>query len=269
LYTSRLPDSTTHERYAGYYDVDNLSVPEFLLKRIAEIVAGFSRYRKTNRLLEVGFGAATTLEAARKANWETSGIEVSSRAIEHARQLGFDVFEGELQKAKYPAAHFDVVVASEILEHVPDPSLLAEEIRRVLRPGGMLWATTPNVHSLLGRLLKQNWSAVCPPEHLQLFSRAGIAKMLRSAGFRSIWTCTEGLNPYELRQALPGRQSSSSDSGAPGGCERVRTGYELNEALMQSPLRRSIKTTANVVLRATGLGDSLKIWAETKEEGIA
>lgn len=171
LYTSRLPDSTTHERYAGYYDVENLSVPEFLLKGIADIVAGFSRYRKTNRLLEVGFGAATTFEAARKANWETNGIKVSSRAIEHARQLGFDVFEGELQKAKYPAAHFDVVVASEILEHVPDPSLLAEEIRRVLRPGGMLWATTPNVHSLSGRLLKQNWSAVCPPPNISSFFR--------------------------------------------------------------------------------------------------
>lgn len=39
--------------------------------------------------------------------------------------------------------------------------------------------------------------------------------MLWSAGFRSIWICTEGLNHYELRQALPGRQSSSSDSGAP------------------------------------------------------
>jgi SAM-dependent methyltransferase len=262
LYIGRVPLCSPNEHYADYYDAENLSVPEFLLKRIDEIVAGFSSYRKTNKLLEIGFGSVTVLQAARNAKWDTSGIEVSIGAIEHARELGFDVFQGELVQAEFPAEQFDVVVASEILEHVSEPGPLLSEIRRVLRPGGVLWATTPNVDSLACRLLKQNWSAVRPPEHLQLFSRKGMASILKANGFAKIKIHSEGLNPYELKQAAPGR---AADKSAAGESEwlMLRTGYKLNEAMLRSPMRRSVKKVANALLNATGWGDSLKIWAES------
>ena len=48
---------------------------------------------------------------------------------------------------------FDVVVAGEIIEHVPNPDLLLREIRRALRPGGTLIVSTPNLVSWANRLL--------------------------------------------------------------------------------------------------------------------
>ena len=259
LYAAELPGEGEAEDYEGYYDEGNLAVPDFVDRRLDEIVAGFEPYRRAGRLLDVGCGAGTFLRAAGRAGWEAVGVEVSATAAEHNRAAGFEVFAGELEEARYPEGHFDVVVASEVLEHVPDPRGMLREILRVLRPGGLLWATTPNGRGLSARVLGLGWSAVSPPEHLHLFSRAGAESLLAELGFVRARVVTEGVNPAEILGALRGRAAPSAHAAS---AERVKTGYELNEFLAASPSRRALKGFANGVLRACRLGDSLKIRAE-------
>jgi SAM-dependent methyltransferase len=260
LYTSQLPRAEMAEDYDSYYSAENLSVPEFINRRLDELIAGFAPYRQNTRLLDVGFGAGTLLEAARRGGWDARGVEVSRSAVEHVRTLGFDVFCGTLQEAQYPDAHFDVVTASEVLEHVPDPQAVLDEISRVLRPGGLLWGTTPHGRGLSAQMLGLKWSVVSPPEHLQLFSRSGMKKMLAQAGFRKARVATEGVNPYELLQALRGREPAGATNQQSNA--RVESAYSLNEALMASPSRRLLKSALNNLLNLGRIGDSLKIWAE-------
>jgi SAM-dependent methyltransferase len=260
LYTSHLPDAETAEDYDSYYCAENLSVPDFINRRLDELIGDFASYRHNGRLLDVGFGAGTLLEAARRAGWNALGVEVSRSAVEHVRGLGFEVFCGTLHEAQYPDGHFDVVTASEVLEHVPDPQLVLNEIARVLRPGGLLWGTTPHGRGISAHMLGLKWSVVSPPEHLQLFSVGGIKKMLAQAGFRKSRVATEGVNPYELLQALRGRkpqEEAQQQSNA-----RVESAYCLNEALMASPSRRLLKSALNNLLNLGRIGDSLKIRAE-------
>ena len=260
LYTSQLPSAETAEDYDSYYCAENLAVPDFINQRLDELVAEFASYRQNGRLLDVGFGAGTLMEAARRAGWTTLGVEVSKSAAEHVRALGFEVFCGTLQEAGYPDNHFDVVTASEVLEHVPDPQSVLDEIARVIRPGGLLWGTTPHGRGLSAHMLGLKWSVVSPPEHLQLFSVRGIRKMLKQAGFRKATVATEGVNPYELAQALRGRkpqEEAQQQSNA-----RVESAYCLNEALMASPSRRLLKSALNNLLNLGRIGDSLKIRAE-------
>jgi hypothetical protein len=71
---------------------------------------------------------------------------------------------------------------------------------------------------------------------------------------------TEGVNPYELAQALRGRkpqEEAQQQSNA-----RVESAYCLNEALMASPSRRLLKSALNNLLNLGRIGDSLKIRAE-------
>ena len=275
LYVAALPAAEAAENYEGYYDEGNLAVPEFIDRRLDEIVADFEPYRLRGRLLDVGCGAGTFLRAAARAGWEAVGVEVSATAAEHNRAAGFEVFTGFLEEARYPEGHFDVVIASEVLEHVPDPGEMLREILRVLRPGGLLWATTPNGRGLSARALGLGWSAVCPPEHLHLFSRRAAAQLLSETGFGRVRVVTEGANPVELLRALRrqgpappahGAHDGQTSPHSVAGNERVQTGYELNAFLSESSSRRLVKDAVNGLLRLSRLGDSLKIRAERRGE---
>lgn len=264
LYTAQLPDSEHAEDYDNYYDEENLSTPDFIVQRLDQIFANFLTYRRSGRLLDVGFGAGTILEAARRSGWRPFGVDVAARAVEHARENGFEVFCGTLEEARYPDNHFDVVTASEILEHVSNPQEVLHEIARILRPGGLLWLTTPHSRGISAQLLGLKWTTVCPPEHLQLFSRNGTKKMLKAAGLREVSVRTEGFNPYEILNALRARsdESQATCNNEQESFQRVQSGYHLNEAMMASPSRRWLKETLNSLLSAGRLGDSIKIWAE-------
>lgn len=166
-----------------------------------------------------------------------------------------------MSEAKYPGDHFDVVAASEVLEHVADPSAFVREVARILRPGGLLWATTPHGKGISARVLGSRWSVIAPPEHLQLFSARGMKKMLSDAGFSRARVVAKGVNPFELMRKLrsAGDERQAAHNG--GGYERVESGYHLNEMLTKSPARKLLKNSANAALGATRLGDSLKVWA--------
>ncbi len=259
LYTSIVPEADNSEDYDTYYTESNLSDPKFIHLRLDQIVERFAAYRKTNRLLDIGCGAGSLLKAADRAGWLAEGLDISKTAIDHVRASGFQAFLGQLSDANYPDAYFDVVTASELLEHVPDPQSLIAEIARILRPGGLWWATTPNATGLSSQVLGLRWSVISPPEHLHLFSIDGIKTLLLNHGFHSVKIRTEGVNPAELLQAARVWKKAETNFA---GADRVRTGYQLNETFSSSSSLRAIKHLANGILRLGRLGDSLKIWAE-------
>jgi SAM-dependent methyltransferase len=202
LFTAMNPDINQQQDYDVYYTAENLTVPTFIDSILDGIVATFEPYRKNNQLLDVGCGASTFLEASARAGWKAMGVEVSRTAAEHVSSRGFEVFCGELEKAAYPDEHFDVVILSEVLEHVPDPRALLEASKSVLRPGGLLWGTTPHGRGISARLRGLGWSTVCPPEHLQLFSVSGIRKLFTGGGLCSVKVATHGTNPFEIIHSL-------------------------------------------------------------------
>lgn len=260
VYTPYSPWYSSEYFYLGYYlKPEETETPLFVKKRLEEITADFAPYRETNRLLDLGCGAGDLLQAARKQGWHGQGLDVSSHAAKHVRDLGFEVFEGELQAARFPAAHFDVVTAAELIEHIFEPRALVREVARILRPGGLFWLTTPHARGLSARLLGLKWQCIWPPEHLQLFSISGLNALLRDAGFRDLRVQTTGGNPIEIWHALGGAKSAPKTVDQH--FDRVLTSYELNESLMKSRSRRALKNTVNSLLNLSRLGDSMKVFA--------
>lgn len=260
VYTTYSPWYSSADYYdQSYYSEESLAPPAFVQIRLDEITREFSRYRQTNRLLDLGSGAGSLLLAARKHGWEAQGLDVSPNAVKHVRKLGFEVFRGELQAAQFPSQHFDVITAAEILEHLSEPRLLLQEVARILRPGGLLWATTPHARGLSARVLGLKWRCIWPPEHLQLFSARGLTALLRDVGFRETRVRTTGGNPFEILHALGGKKNAPRTQDQQ--FDRVLTGYQLNESLTKSRPRRAVKNILNGMLNVSRLGDSLKVFA--------
>lgn len=74
-----------------------------------------------------------------------TGIDGSPDAVEIAHGLGRNVIQGDVDEPlPFAAESFDAVVMKDLLEHVADPVALVREVRRVLRPGGIVFASSPD-----------------------------------------------------------------------------------------------------------------------------
>ena len=168
LYCPYTPWYTSRDYYDSYYEQRFSEELPIVSRRLEEITSEFSRFRKTNRLLDICCGAGSLLQAARVNGWDSQGVEVSSSSVSYVRALGFEVFHGELSEATFEAGQFDVITAVELLEHLVEPMNVVSEVHRLLRPGGVFWTTTPNARSLTARVRGLDWRSIAPPEHLSV-----------------------------------------------------------------------------------------------------
>ena len=110
--------------------------------------------RRTLLDIGCGEGAAASYLARSLGCGAAYGIEIAADSAERANERGViaracNVDDGPLP---YPDGMFDVVLCSEVIEHVLDTDHLLDEIARVLEPGGVAALTTPNLASWVNRL---------------------------------------------------------------------------------------------------------------------
>jgi len=135
-------------------------------------------------LLDVGCATGLFLNAMRDHGWRVRGVELSPYAAAYAREtFNLEVTVGTLEAAQFPDAHFDAVSLWDVLEHVIDPKAALAEIRRILRPGGMLALSLPNPVAWEARLFGGGWVGWDRPRHLHLFTPAVLRRYLEDAGF--------------------------------------------------------------------------------------
>jgi ubiquinone/menaquinone biosynthesis C-methylase UbiE len=108
-----------------------------------EIVAREIGGRGGLRLLDVGCGTGSNLAAFSELA-EASGIDMSTEALTYCRERGVErVALSAVERLPFADASFDVVTAMDMLEHTDDDLAALAELRRVLKPGGLLLATVP------------------------------------------------------------------------------------------------------------------------------
>lgn len=112
-----------------------------------------SRIGKGKRVLDVGCLGGRISRLIMNQNNEVWGIEVNPVAAAVAEQRGVRVKVADVEDGlPFESHYFDVVNAGEILEQLYDTKLFFEESYRVLREGGFLLFTTPNLNSLENRI---------------------------------------------------------------------------------------------------------------------
>lgn len=139
------------------------------------------------RLLDVGCGNGEFLIRARTLGWDVGGIEPDPAAARMAREIsGIPVLAPTLEEAALLPDSFDAITLSHVVEHLLDPVATLRECRRVLKPGGRLVLTTPNIESLGHSTWKENWVGLDPPRHILLFSPSGLRRCVEQAGLQVV-----------------------------------------------------------------------------------
>ncbi|MEX2393013.1 MAG: class I SAM-dependent methyltransferase [Actinomycetota bacterium] len=140
------------------------------------------------RLLDVGCGPGLLLDEARARGWDVMGVEPSRWAAEIARQRGIDVHEGGLDSLNTDT-RFDVVVANDVIEHVTGPVAFAQRLADALTSGGVTFIATPNVESVMARLLRRWWWSIIP-NHRWFFAPRTLEAVLAKAGLEVVGVTT-------------------------------------------------------------------------------
>jgi 2-polyprenyl-3-methyl-5-hydroxy-6-metoxy-1,4-benzoquinol methylase len=258
----RVPQRESEQLYASYsYESETAwEVPKANLYSLEEWLRQMEAFRLTGRWLDVGCGAGTLLTMASRAGWSAEGTELSTVAGRRLQREGLGIHIGFLPSLALPRDSYDVVTMTELLEHVPDAAEYLDEAQRLIRPGGVLYVTTPNFDSI-----RRRWcgvpEVVQPPGHLWGFTQAGLRALLRRSGFLQACVWTEGLDPF----ALLGRLRHRAKATAPA-ATRLHTDA-LRQAAHERTLWRVAKAVVNGTMRATNLGDTLKALAVKSNDG--
>ena len=152
---------------------------------------------KPGKLLDVGCGNGVFLRRMRRLGWSGTGIDFDAKAIENATKLhgdGLTFMNTDLSGARFPDNSFHAVTMSHVIEHIPDPVGLLVESRRILKQGGRLVVTTPNVRSFGHQKFQDCWSGLDSPRHLRIFSLSALQKCARQAGFNTMKASTSAAN---------------------------------------------------------------------------
>lgn len=136
------------------------------------------------RLLDVGCGKGYFVKVCMDRGMVAEGIDLSETGIAHAvDRLGVKAIAGDLASRKEELGVFDSVTFWATIEHLPDPIAMLRDIHDVLKPGGRLFVDTGIGNDWLDRLLPGVVQWYDPPQHLFVFSLAGLKHALDKAGF--------------------------------------------------------------------------------------
>lgn len=181
------------EEYDWVQATDHLVGLESFFHRLRQrtIVGFISRYARSGKTLDAGCGTGLFL---RHLPPGAVGLDINPRNLEKARKHApqAKLVLGDVEAMPFADASFATIIMTEILEHLPDPTTMLQEVWRVLSPGGVVIGSTPR-RMVLWRL--RTLSSTCPgePFHRE-FTRREIEQVLHGYGKQSIYQRHAGMS---------------------------------------------------------------------------
>lgn len=140
------------------------------------------------KILDIGGYEGLFLYEARKFGWECFGVEPHIGGAKHAREkLKLDVRQCLLEQAGFEDSSFDVITMNATLEHVPNPSDIMKDLRRLIRNDGYILINVPVIPFYLN-LIKAKWRMFIPG-HMYFFSDSSLEALMKKHDFKIIYKC--------------------------------------------------------------------------------
>lgn len=170
------------EMFGGSY-----KLAEYLKQRLKKVEGIIGQ----GRLLEIGFGEGFFLNYAKNTGWEVYGIDISKWAVEEAKsKFGLsNLYYGSLHEANFESSFFDFIHMNHVLEHIPNLIDTLRELKRILKPKGLLIVEVPNEFDSLQEKLREligikRKPYEIPSPHLWFFTPRTIKSLFKKYGFK-------------------------------------------------------------------------------------
>lgn len=150
-------------------------IKNYTLQQKLKLVNSFNTEEKT--LLDIGAGTADFLSVCKKNKWITTGVEPSEKARNIASKKNINLLQ---DITKLNNQQFDVITMWHVLEHVPNLVEYIQQLKKLLKPNGILVIAVPNFKSYDAQHYKEFWAAYDVPRHLWHFSKTAIKKLFES-----------------------------------------------------------------------------------------
>lgn len=266
IYTNPRPVQEVHKRLFTKEAFFGASFQDYLAKELVirssarMRLASVSQLMQPGRLLDVGCCLGFFLEEARRQGWTVRGAEISKEFVDYACQtFRLDVVNLAAEDLDLPAGSADLVTLWGVIGYVRSPRSLFDSIWRILSPGGTVFFSVANIHSLDYWLLGDRWPWLYPGASLVYFSKRPLTYMLSRAGFRVLRLWSEA-GPDDLFAAAAKRMWRSSVSSQAKQHDKVETPTGFREWIKQS-LKLSYRVLSPLVCKV-GAGGNLIVIAQ-------
>jgi len=170
--------------------------------------------------LDVGPGTGRWLSFLRQLGARNlAAVDISKQSLERCRRWCDAVFKIDIENENlpFPSNTFDIIISFEVLEHLIHPELFITEMLRVVKPGGLVLMTTPNLCSFASRVRMlfggRPVAMAADSTHLRFYRKKDIARLFRQfeekARFLPTGFSVNPLNP-KSRYRIPTTEFMSS-----------------------------------------------------------
>jgi 2-polyprenyl-3-methyl-5-hydroxy-6-metoxy-1,4-benzoquinol methylase len=250
------------ERYDSLQQSEYVNMQSWQ-KKIAMCLWRVDRLRgaKTGLLLDIGCGKGWFLEAARERGWQVQGVELCPEVAKTTMgRIGTQVHIGNIFGLELPSETFDLVTMFDVIEHLEAPIEALRICYRILKPGGVLALSTPNLRGLGCRLLGARAFAVWPDEHIIYFGPASMKRALQLADFTDIEIASREIYPENaaiIISRLLGQNGGHTGvlNAADPGVRSVKKLFRHNRIL------KGLRKAINGFFGAVPIGDELLAFA--------
>ncbi len=251
IFMEKIPsEQELTDYYAQYSYSEDAYLSPLTIKSYNLLLDEFEKYRKHNRILDVGCGRGWFLQEAKKRGWVVYGTEYSSTALDLCNNEGIKMHSGALTENAFESNYFDVVTSFEVLEHINNPQEEIKSIYKFLRRGGLFYITTPNFNSYLRYQLKEKYNIICYPEHLSYYTRKSLKYLLSNNNFKTNKVLTTGISLTRLR--------TSKNNGSEAIISEVSSDEKLRKRISKNRILKLTKNLVNRALTLFGVGITLK-----------
>lgn len=142
--------------------------------------------------LDIGCGVGGFLLTMSK-DFKTEGLEVNTIHANIGSKNGLKI-HNMYSSDFYPNHKFDLISMLQVIEHLPNPKIVIEDVKRLLKPGGFFYVACPNFTSVSFKLFGKYHRHVSTFGHLNLFSPDTLTSILGNAGFELVKQDTYNLD---------------------------------------------------------------------------